>query len=382
MLKKALSILLAVFILTAALSLTAFADDGEEEKPITEIRTIEDLYMVNLDLGGSYKLMNDIDLTDATAAGGDWDYAGNGWEPIGSDGIYSASTPFRGTFDGNGFEIKGLRIELKRLPSGTGNAVIGLFAKNSGVIKNLTVSGSVSSNVTGSCIGAIVGNNEGTIEYCANKANVTITNANYTGGIAGYTSGTISKCCNTGNITGGTWAGGISNYGIISDCYNTGNVSTDWYSGGISGYERGKITNCYNIGTAKRAISYDSNTVTNCYYLSGSGSDVAGAKSLTAAQMKLRGVYKGFDFDNTWFIDEGSNYPYPQLIDSTAVQPVEPTENETEIPTETATVKPTEERVFYLGDVDGDGNTTVLDATFIQRFAAFMDVPYAIGEPI
>ena len=38
-----------------------------------------------------------------------------------------------------------------------------------------------------------------------------------------------------------------------------------------------------------------------------------------------------------------------------------------------------EEQMLH-GDVDGDGEVTVLDATFIQRYATRVRVPYPIGE--
>ena len=106
--------------------------------------------------------------------------------------------------------------------------------------------------------------------------------------------------------------------GEISDCYNTANIiATHSYyqearASGISSNENGgNIKNCYNTGTATKAISYG--TVTTCYFLSGSGADTTGAKALTAAQMKLKALYNGFDFDNVWFIEKNSDYPYPQL---------------------------------------------------------------------
>ena len=43
-------------------------------------------------------------------------------------------------------------------------------------------------------------------------------------------------------------------------------------------------------------------------FLSGSGADTTGAKSLTAAQMKLKALYNGFDFDNVWFIDSNGEW--------------------------------------------------------------------------
>ncbi len=428
MFKKVLAVVLAVLLLAGALSFTVFA---EEEPTVTEIRTVEDLYMINLDLAGNYKLMNDIDLTEATAEGGDWDYVGNGWEPIGSNGIYSGDTPFTGTFDGNGHEIKGLRLGVKTLPSGTGTTYIGLFSKNSGTIKNLIVSGNIHASavyagavagvnsgiienltVSGSinvskcgCVGAITGSNYGTIEACVNRADVSAKNNGsvHAGGIAGitYRGGKITRCYNNGSITATSdyeynsssicaYASGITyNNGTIDNCYNTGTITASnisYYSdrreyAGISANSSGTIDNCYNTGTAKKAISYGA--VTNCYFLSGSGADTTGAKSLTAAQMKLKAMYRGFDFDNTWFIDNTGEYPYPQLINNAAYPPVQPTEPETDAPTEPETAEPTvAPKVYYLGDVDGDGDATVVDATYIQRYATRVNVPYPVGELI
>ena len=84
-----------------------------------KIFTIEDLYSINSNMDGDYILMNDLDLSEATSNGGDWDFMGNGWEPIGSGGAYG-NTAFTGTFDGNGYTIKGLRINITELPESTG----------------------------------------------------------------------------------------------------------------------------------------------------------------------------------------------------------------------------------------------------------------------
>ena len=39
-----------------------------------------------------------------------------------------------------------------------------------------------------------------------------------------------------------------------------------------------------------------------------------------------------------------------------------------------------DEAVLMNGDVDGNGELDIIDVTYIQRYLAFMDVPFPIGE--
>ena len=102
MLKKSLSIIIVLCMILGCFSVTGTAFAAEADYQLTgddgytEISTVEDLYTINTNLSGSYRLMNDIDLSEATAEGGEWDYSGNGWEPIGSNGIYG-KTAFNGS---------------------------------------------------------------------------------------------------------------------------------------------------------------------------------------------------------------------------------------------------------------------------------------------
>ena len=116
--KQILSVLLAVLMIVTAVPF-AFAEENTNiPEGYTPIYTVDDLYFVRNDLTANYILMNDIDLSEATAEGGDWDYDGRGWNPIGSEDRYSNSA-FSGVFDGNGCSITGLRINIKNYPSGT-----------------------------------------------------------------------------------------------------------------------------------------------------------------------------------------------------------------------------------------------------------------------
>lgn len=54
--------------------------------------------------------------------------------------------------------------------------------------------------------------------------------------------------------------------------------------------------------------------------------------------------------------------------------------SDTDVP---ATEEPTTvSKTYILGDIDGDGEATVLDASFIQRYATKVKTPYPIGEPL
>ena len=382
--KKAVSIFLSLLMVLSlipviAVSANAEETDSQTEIEYTEVRTVEDLYMISYALDGNYKLMNDIDLTTYTAKGGDWDYAGNGWEPIGSGGAYKGGA-FTGIFDGNGYEIKGMRIDITKLPSGTSNtSYAGLFAKNAGTIKNLTVSGDIKSSVYIEYVGAISGYNHGKIENCANKCNIDCSDntnrSQYVGGIAGWSTDKsgISCCYNNGSVKGAglysysnyyIYVAGISNtVGQINDCYNTGNISATHkytssyaHSAGISAYNYNspKINNCYNIGTATKAIAYIS--VTNCYFLGGCGADTTGAKALTAAQMKIQGVFGTFDFENTWFIDRNLEYQYPQLIYNRQIP-----KTETPVAIE-ITTKP--EKLSYFTDEEFDSKGLTVSVVY------------------
>src|SRR5690554_6925709 len=70
------------------------------------IMDAEDLNNVRNNLSGHYRLGANIDLTDYVGENGDGYNGGLGWTPIG----HNILNRFRGSFDGNGFEISHLTI--------------------------------------------------------------------------------------------------------------------------------------------------------------------------------------------------------------------------------------------------------------------------------
>ena len=141
----------------------------------------------------------------------------------------------------------------------TGSAYQGVFGGNSGTLKNMTVTGTVSNTGTGAnnSTGGIAGVNMegGTIENCSFTGTVSGGNANQIGGITGYNYGTVINSRSGATVSGVTSVGGIAgqNQGKIENSYNTGNVSGRNQVGGIAGANSGtgsniRIRNCYNTG--------------------------------------------------------------------------------------------------------------------------------------
>ena len=221
------------------------------------VNTADELRAIALD--GNYILMSDIDLKEEE------------WTPIGTK-----SSPFIGIFDGNGYTISNLKIKSNH------DCYYGLFAYNSGIIKNLGVSATQINtyiNVTPSnnsiYSGVLAGYNNGTIMNCFSSVNYLEMSAQggvgiayaYAGGLVGYNNGNIVSCFTTGNHVSSSayssmspsysYVGGIAgcNKGSISNSYSTvlkihGTVVSSHmihggYSGGIIGGGDEMVTNCY-----------------------------------------------------------------------------------------------------------------------------------------
>lgn len=160
------------------------------------------------------------------------------WKPIGKD----KETSFKGTFDGNGHTVSGLKI-------GSGSSAEdgavegnyqGFFGYTQGTIKDLTVTGSVYGK--GDYIGGIVGCSTGTIDKCSfgedGGSSDCISGGNYVGGVVGYASGSITSSNNYGTVVGVDQLGGIVGYtsGSITSGSNSGTVVGEECVGGIVGY--------------------------------------------------------------------------------------------------------------------------------------------------
>lgn len=304
----------------------------------TPIYTFEDLYAIRNDLTGNYILMNDIDMSEETAPGGDWDINGTGWEPIGRD---SGDKAFCGKFDGNGHSIIGMDIHGK--PQ---YRYIGLF----GYVYHNYVNGKdyypsitnlrmkdvnidISANTSGYSyiIGTVAGCFWNDNSIYSNNNSESLSNCFSDGSI------NVNSCNNVtvGGITGKYYANINTDSMIpLNNCYNVSNINLQNVSscvlGGIAGYSNVNVNNCYNVGklTAnqvkfceKGAIIgdeyYQSYNQYNCYYINGcceGQSSISGkCMGLSVGQMKSEAAFTNWDFDNTWIIDPTSSYKYPQL---------------------------------------------------------------------
>ena len=246
-------------------------------------------------------LTKDIDLGDEE------------WAPIGYYTSYYNNSPFKGTFDGQGYTIKGLKI------TGSASGNCGLFGYvDSGTVENVTVQGAITltgngggSYGAGGIVGQLYGQ-AGTVRNC--RSDVAVQGGQNVGGIVGYVAGgnyasskEITGCVNTGTVSSNSYnAGGIVGYingqVTVDSCYNRGTVTGGgWRAGGITAYldsSYAKVLNCYTIGkaTAKRGDfaqvvgKKNSGTITNCYYLSTLGTD---SNATAVTETELKAVPKG-----------------------------------------------------------------------------------------
>ncbi|MGD9901283.1 MAG: Ig-like domain-containing protein [Spirochaetales bacterium] len=258
--------------------------NGSEEYPFVIINSTQ-LRNVRFNPTAHYSLEADITL-NATVD----------FEPIGT-----LNEPFIGSFEGNEHYIYNMTIDGTNYTYsgmfgyvGSGAGVYDLYLENvnidnvstyvgaiagysQGTIQNVTVSGSITPELTESerlYAGGIVGwNDGGTIRFAYSSADVAPTNDQntvYAGGIAGYNNGLINRSGSEAGVTvSGNYAGGIAGYndGNITESYNKSailarsidaDVSAPGYAGGIAGYNyntdtkfTGTIMNSYNWGNVE-----------------------------------------------------------------------------------------------------------------------------------
>lgn len=273
-------------------------------------------------------LLNDIDMKGQPT-----------WFPIGTE-----STPFKGTFDGQGFSIKNIAVK-------TGKSYSGLFGNTAGAtIKDFHVSGAITISIGSKEHGTVGFADATTITDVHSALNITSSQASsdtrHIGGIIGsmYNNSTVTRCSYSGTINdaGTDTAGGIVGYAdgtnnSISHSINYGTAKTKGsttYMGGILGYVNYaglKISHCVNVGTVTGNVAYAGQIIgrqklamttppSNLYYLESGiaafgseteASSATGATAVTAEQLasgevtyKLNGDQTEINWYQTLLSDE------------------------------------------------------------------------------
>lgn len=249
--------------------------------------------------GGSYAING--------ALTGDIDLAGYNWTPIGGT---TASTAFKGSFDGNNKTVKNMGIYYSATT--TAAPYKGLFgyvnstSSSYATIQNLKVTGKMYLTSTGSVANAYSGGvvayaNYTNISGVVSDVDITVTrvNGNWSsvGGVAGrLVNSNATNCGNEGTIHAYQYVGGITGYatGTITGCYNGGAITGNGYVAGIVGQTTKGVTACYNTGSITGAGNYvagivafasgASASVKNCYnraYVESTGSNVGAVVGMT-----------------------------------------------------------------------------------------------------
>ncbi len=259
-----------------------FPGDGTEEAPY-QIRTLSHLMGLSQavvqgeDFEGKYlELTQDLDLGGLSR--GPW-----GWRPV---GWYSSKdqiggpveTPFRGTFDGGGNTIRGLRM----VQSDTALSQLGLFGViDGGTVKNLRIQADeiCGSDNAGILAGTVLG--DAVIRNVTVSGNVFVESGGRSlsgsvwrersgnaGGITGTADGnggrvTIENCradgiavrsdqpsSGTGGIAGAVLDGDLADNEVKTWSGNSDRIQGRGYAGGIAGImENTNIYNAYVEGT-------------------------------------------------------------------------------------------------------------------------------------
>lgn len=213
-----------------------------------EIRDWHDLDAARDNLCWNYTLMNDLDSSTPgyEELAGPMANGGRGWQPIGSSDV-ELHLPFKGTFDGQGYEIHDLCINVSEAFA---YFELGLFGLSYGVIRDIGVVNATLLGVTQCPVGALVGRNAfgGTVSNSYSTGNVSAhMDYNHVGGLVGENSATVTDSYSTANVTGEDWVGGLIgwNSGTVSNSYSTGNVTGENYVGGLIGWNSGTVSNSF-----------------------------------------------------------------------------------------------------------------------------------------
>ena len=250
-------------------------------KPIevSSITTLQNIGLQpDLPLNGDYLLTRDIDAFETVT----W-YGGSGFKPIGT-----LEKPFVGSLDGQGHCIHNLFINL---PDTDNVGLFGVVAENASITEIHLVDAQVTGYFN---VGSLIGNNCGSVSKCSGSGY--IVGEAYLGGLLGANAGEVTRCYAVTAVAGDSRLGALAglNTGSIEECYGGGKILGKAYCGGLIGRnQRGSVTSSF-------------------WDIAGTGLKLSegGIGHETSVMMTKRPyVESGWDFTNTWEIDEGNTYP-------------------------------------------------------------------------
>lgn len=216
--------------------------------------------------GDVIRLANDIVLSNGT-----------GQEPVYWTPIGTPEKHFQGTFDGQGHNITGIKIDYDSQIEYTGLfGYIGSSGKVCNVRINMPTDEdyeddtnfiifSAGKNGQSCYVGGIAGWNEGTISQCVVATHVSAIHVNaFGGGIAGYNNGIIENCYVVSNIYATQEEPTIRLGGIVGD--NDGTLINSWTKAAVQ-----------NISMTGRdnVCGTNDGTVSGCFYANGSSANVS-----------------------------------------------------------------------------------------------------------
>ncbi len=227
----------------------ALVDDWYELTNAGNVEWIGD-YVLNTAIDPKVKMMNDIDFTDITHT------------PIGPD----AQHKFNGVFDGQGYRIKNLKLNLEESGSNVG---FFLWVRGGSTIKNLTFDRTCSFSAKDRaaafiCVLQANSSSPVTIENCVNYADVSSS--------AKVASGFVAAC---------NWVNDDQPAVNFTNCVNAGTISSNSdKTAAFFGWNKSSnvctFTNCINIGSLTkidgthnlaRGNNYEKLSFVNCYDL-------------------------------------------------------------------------------------------------------------------
>ncbi len=233
-----------------------------EKTPNGSIYSWRGLQNMQDDLGGDYKLENDIEFPAPNTEGFEK------FTPVGSSG-----SPFTGTLNGNNKEVSKLYINHDAQYAGLFGAVKAK-ATDSVVIKNLELVDPKIISTHGR-VGPLVGFlSNGTVGNVHVKRGKVESNGSNVGGLVGYvhsgtiTSGTITSSSSSAEVEGDESVGGLVGYNKgTARGYATGAVTGNHYVGGLVGYNSNATATGYATGSVSGSnnvgglVGYNEGTV-------------------------------------------------------------------------------------------------------------------------